>query len=116
MEQTNFEKLKQLIREQYEELGKNCELTADDIGVHPDDRMDLVDLSNGERERNARLMHFSRVTDTKEELRAALGRIDSGLYGICQVCHEPIGLPRLSALPATTLCIDCKIFQRTNGS
>jgi RNA polymerase-binding protein DksA len=39
---------------------------------------------------------------------AALGRIESGGYGVCQSCGNPIGEERLEALPWATLCIDCK--------
>jgi RNA polymerase-binding transcription factor DksA len=36
----------------------------------------------------------------------ALGRIDDGTYGMCEVCNEPIGSDRLEALPATSRCRD----------
>jgi DnaK suppressor protein len=42
------------------------------------------------------------------EIDAALGRIESGTYGTCLRCGEPIGGERLEALPWATLCIDCK--------
>lgn len=40
------------------------------------------------------------------EIDAALGRIDDGTYGICEVCSQPIGAARLEALPWARLCID----------
>jgi RNA polymerase-binding protein DksA len=39
---------------------------------------------------------------------AALVRIDSGTFGSCQTCAQPINPERLEALPYTTQCIDCK--------
>jgi DnaK suppressor protein len=42
------------------------------------------------------------------EIDAALGRIESGTYGICVVCGKPIGEERLEAVPWATLCIDDK--------
>jgi DnaK suppressor protein len=42
------------------------------------------------------------------EIDAALVRIESGTFGICQRCGNPIGDERLEALPWATLCIDCK--------
>ena len=41
------------------------------------------------------------------QLRAALARLDSGTYGLCVTCGEPIAPARLRALPATAQCIRC---------
>jgi DnaK suppressor protein len=38
---------------------------------------------------------------------AAIHRIDSGTYGICEHCDRRIEPARLAALPAATSCIDC---------
>lgn len=46
----------------------------------------------------------------EEELRrlaAALQRIETGDYGFCAACDEPIATGRLDADPSTPLCIDC---------
>jgi DnaK suppressor protein len=43
---------------------------------------------------------------TLDEVEAALARIDQGSYGVCEVCGEPIGAERLSAIPWARLCID----------
>lgn len=40
------------------------------------------------------------------EIEAALGRIDDGTYGRCEVCGREIDEARLEAVPSTTLCID----------
>ena len=42
-----------------------------------------------------------------QRIRGALQRIDSGDYGLCVRCEEPIGAGRLQADPSVTLCIDC---------
>ena len=39
---------------------------------------------------------------------AALARIESGTFGVCEHCGKPIGDERLEALPWATLCIDDK--------
>ena len=38
---------------------------------------------------------------------AALRRIESGDYGYCVKCNEPISAKRLDLDPATAVCIDC---------
>jgi RNA polymerase-binding transcription factor DksA len=40
-------------------------------------------------------------------IRAALGRIRDGSYGICTVCGEPISTDRLDVLPETPMCRVC---------
>jgi RNA polymerase-binding transcription factor DksA len=48
------------------------------------------------------------LRDTLREVDAALDRMDTGTYGRCQKCGNPIAEERLEALPATRLCIACK--------
>ncbi|MFA9460651.1 TraR/DksA family transcriptional regulator [Thiohalorhabdus sp. Cl-TMA] len=43
----------------------------------------------------------------KQRIRGALQRIESGEYGYCLRCEEPIGVGRLEADPSVTFCIEC---------
>jgi DnaK suppressor protein len=43
-----------------------------------------------------------------DEIAEALRRLASGIFGACVSCHEPIGLPRLRAVPATRFCVRCQ--------
>jgi DnaK suppressor protein len=43
-----------------------------------------------------------------EEIDHALSKIESGSYGRCESCDEPIPRPRLEALPYARLCVACK--------
>ncbi|MEM7583009.1 MAG: TraR/DksA family transcriptional regulator [Acidobacteriota bacterium] len=38
----------------------------------------------------------------------AYQRLEEGSYGTCTHCSEPIGLPRLKALPWARYCISCQ--------
>lgn len=42
-----------------------------------------------------------------EAVEAALARMESGEYGTCQKCHQPIPEARLDALPFTPYCVQC---------
>lgn len=42
------------------------------------------------------------------DVDAALGRIETGMYGVCESCGGPIGEARLEAMPDATLCVACK--------
>jgi DnaK suppressor protein len=46
-----------------------------------------------------------------QQVDAALKRIESDEYGLCQMCDEPIALLRLQAQPHTANCIDCQSKQ-----
>jgi len=42
------------------------------------------------------------------EIDAALGRIDTGTYGICVRCGQQIPEERLAAVPYAVLCVPCR--------
>lgn len=43
---------------------------------------------------------------TLAEIDAALGRLDAGTYGACEVCGKPIVADRLRVIPWARFCID----------
>lgn len=45
--------------------------------------------------------------DLLHQVQAALARINSGTYGLCEHCGREIQPERLEALPYATLCINC---------
>jgi DnaK suppressor protein len=42
-----------------------------------------------------------------DAIDAALRKVDSGVYAICDICGAPIGAERLAARPAALTCIRC---------
>ena len=50
---------------------------------------------------------LDRAREQLRELEAAAHRLESGRYGRCERCDNPIGDERLLALPAARLCIRC---------
>ena len=42
------------------------------------------------------------------EIELALGKIKDGTYGICEMCEEPIGKPRLEVKNFARFCITCR--------
>lgn len=43
-----------------------------------------------------------------QQTALALARIETGDYGSCQTCGNPIGLARLEAFPRATMCLPCR--------
>lgn len=48
----------------------------------------------------------SKLYNLLQQVDSALERIDSGSYGICDVCHDPIEDDRLIMDPLLTVCLD----------
>jgi RNA polymerase-binding transcription factor len=46
------------------------------------------------------------------EIEAALGKVESGRYEICDICGGPIGAERLAARPAALICVRCARARR----
>jgi RNA polymerase-binding transcription factor DksA len=47
------------------------------------------------------------LADRLHEVDGALKRLDTGGYGECEECGQPIGEPRLEAMPGARRCIVC---------
>lgn len=42
-----------------------------------------------------------------QQIDRALTRLDTGRYGTCETCHEPIPEARLELIPFATRCVRC---------
>jgi DnaK suppressor protein len=107
-----LDKFKIQLNERREALIKQAQNTLQsDMVLSPDDRFDEVDQASSEYMQafNFRLRGRERFLIDKIEL--ALRKIDTGTFGICEECEEPISLKRLQARPETPLCIQCKEAQ-----
>lgn len=63
-----------------------------------------------------RELDMTLVDSARERLaqtERALDRLESGGYGVCQRCGEPIAESRLEAVPAAELCIACKEWEES---
>jgi DnaK suppressor protein len=78
---------------------------GDAVGDAGDDQAD-VGAKTFEREHELALTHNARELLAQNE--RAIARIESGTYGTCESCGEPIGKARLQAFPRATLCVSCK--------
>lgn len=48
------------------------------------------------------------------EIELALGKIKRGIYGICEMCEEPIGQARLEVKNFARYCITCREIVEKN--
>ena len=67
----------------------------------------FADTSQVTAERGEAEVLAGELRETLVEVEAALVRLAEGTYGVCEVCEEPIGAPRLEAMPAARRCMRC---------
>jgi len=82
----------------------------DELDISNDSAADFdenfADSGQVAAEQGENLVLISNFRDQLAEVEAAIGRLDDGSYGRCQVCDKPITEARLEAMPATRFCID----------
>jgi DnaK suppressor protein len=72
----------------------------------------MADQASGTNEVHIQLK--LKQTDAKilQAIEEALERVESGTFGLCRDCGEPISHARLDAIPWTRVCIICKERQK----
>jgi DnaK suppressor protein len=101
-----FRKL--LIEEKQRILNNSKNALKNELALSPDDLPDETDLAASEINQNLVFKLRDRERQLLAKIDEALGRIESGTFGSCADCEEPIEPRRLEARPVSTLCIACK--------
>jgi len=76
------------------------------ITAFADIREQLLDRRHKLERASATLAGSDDVTRLLREVDAALARVDTGVFGICETCRDPIEPERLVADPLSRFCID----------
>ncbi|TLD88700.1 RNA polymerase-binding protein DksA [Helicobacter sp. MIT 05-5294] len=84
-----------LIHKQTMEYTKNSNINEADLAAAH--TRNMLDSSISKR-------HYLEL----EHIERALEKIDEGIYGICEMCDEAIGIGRLKAKPHAKYCIVCR--------
>jgi RNA polymerase-binding protein DksA len=87
----------------------------DEAGL-PLHKEETDDDAAAETQRQADVTHLARSATLLRDIESALARVDSGDYGLCMDCEEPIDLRRLEAHPAALRCARCQqLFEAQLG-
>jgi DnaK suppressor protein len=89
----------QLQEKEYKEASSTVELDQTRVG-----RISRMDAMQGQQ---MALESARRRQQQIKKIDGALQRIEIKEYGHCFVCGKTISLPRLSANPTSTRCVDC---------
>jgi RNA polymerase-binding transcription factor DksA len=95
----------ELEQERSELTDRLAELTADGAAA-PDFDENFADSAQVTAEQVENATLAATLRDQLNDVESALGRIDDGSYGHCEVCGEEVAAARLEAMPATRFCID----------
>lgn len=83
-------------------LGNKFDTMAGLGRVAEDDRAQISHEEFISLRRNG--LHYEQLRQVEE----ALDRLDSGDYGVCLSCEEPIAAKRLNAIPWARYCVTCQ--------
>ena len=120
MEPERVEFFRQLLHERLDEILGEADKTRVDMTGVAAPFPDPTDRASLETDRNFTLRIRDRERKLISKIQEALERLDTGIYGICEICGGKIAEKRLIARPVTTMCIACKSQQeaqeRTRGT
>lgn len=76
------------------------------VAIEPLLREQLIDRRHKLEEAASAFHRPEELTRLLSEVDAALHRMEMGVYGLCEVCHDTVEAERLIADPLTRLCLD----------
>ena len=88
----------QILNDSYTRDTEDLKISTDDLADEADIAASVINqqVSFGLRDRN-----FAKL----RQIEDALYRVNSGTYGLCEECEEPIAEKRLERQPFATICI-----------
>ena len=95
------EEKKQILMELQTQRAFNQDDFRKDVG-------DEVDSSVNEQARELSLLMRDRNRDRLEAIEEAIQRMQTGDYGFCEECGDPIPKQRLIAMPLARMCVNCQ--------
>ncbi|MDR1461200.1 MAG: RNA polymerase-binding protein DksA [Campylobacteraceae bacterium] len=109
MKQNDIEFFKNLLLERKEQVLKNIDGATKEIeGLDVSDARDEVDFAT--LNVNNLIDQVLNIQQSQElfEIEYALGKVEKGTYGICEMCEEAISIQRLKIKPHAKYCIICR--------
>lgn len=115
MQESELKYFKEILESRKEQIIKNIR------GVNAEldqlSAMELNDEGDHASVDNSSMVESAIVQQQEKELKeinVTLAKIQSGDYGICEMCEDPIGFQRLKVKPHAIYCIDCREIVEKN--
>lgn len=103
-----LEHMHQVLTQQLRDILERSRSTVTELTEVRDQPPDEVDMASEETDQELTLRQSDRERKLVSKIQKALERMNSGEYGVCEVCGGPVGFQRLMVRPVATFCIDCK--------
>lgn len=114
MRQRDLNIFKKLLTRQLGELLIEAEKTKNTVKVSEEPSSDPMDQASDQFDREILFRLRDRESKLMVKIKEALGRIESGTFGVCEECGQQISMKRLRARPMAALCIECKHEQEAS--
>jgi DnaK suppressor protein len=99
---------KRRLNEWLEVLEHQSDITLDGMRETAEHPIELIEQAAMENDRNLALRFRTREKFLIRKIQQSLRDIESGEFGICDICGDRITRKRLKVRPVTRHCIQCK--------
>lgn len=109
MQQSELNYFKEILESRKTQIIKN--ISGVNAELEQLSSLELNDEADHASVDNSSMVESAIVHQQEQELReinVTLGKISTGDYGICEMCEDHIGFPRLKVKPHAIYCIDCR--------
>jgi DnaK suppressor protein len=107
----NLQTIKQTLKEQRANLSAFAEKKQTSINAKDLSNPDKTDHAITSQNRNRETLLLDHVEEQLNDIDQALGRLETGTYGVCTDCGKNIQPARLDIMPTAALCIECQRIQ-----
>jgi len=113
---TILDKMENISKEMVEMKNGVLNTDSSKANMSPDSiySVHMADAGTDSHEREKSFLFLSREDSYYRNLENALERIDSGAFGVCQICGELIPEERMMEVLNATKCVDCKTRDKLN--
>ena len=113
---TILDKMENISKEMVEMKNGVLNTDSSKANMSPDSiySVHMADAGTDSHEREKSFLFLSREDSYYRNLENALERIDSGAFGVCQICGELIPEERMMEVFNATKCVDCKTRDKLN--
>ena len=109
MKASDLKFFQEVLESRKAQIEKNLDESAKEIeGLNDQELKDEGDFASVSADNMVENAISSQQAGELREINIALSKIKNGGYGTCEMCEEPIGIPRLKVKPHATYCIVCK--------
>ena len=110
MRENDIRYFQQMLEERREQILRNIHGSSQELNELRQDR-EVMDEGDFAAVATDNLINGEIIQAQRKELQEideALEKIQTGSYGICEMCEEPIGVQRLKVKPFAKYCITCR--------